>query len=514
MNNAIQLDRERCTGCGICAKICPQIVFSQKAPKAIPEIAVPERCFGCLACEEDCPDLALRVLRLPEGVTPEQIPAPAKDLQFDRIYDLVIIGAGPAGLGAAIRGRRLGLSVAMVERLPSPKRSHHPDGGLLFSAPDIYTLTESGGGFLLKELDFTIGADLILERLYDFVFMGPDGTSTKPATSAWKGFPVVNKDRLVERLAARAQEDGAAIAYNTRARSIEKPAAGREAGVILETGATLRGRVVLCAEGCTGQLAEKAGVPVNQQRVGWSYAALAEAPPVEGARLEAGFFVGPLRCAPGNPSGVGYWSNGSHLMHVSWGPLQKRKPRELSRPVSEVLNDFLANDRRFGASGRTPGRAALPSPGQLRGLDGCRVMARRLPSKATAGGLIAVGDAITSCGMMTNLVALKTGDLAAQAAAAAIRKGTPTAAALAGFDRRVFKLSMVQGMKWMHNLLIEAPLELPEAKLDELFGTLKSLGLAKLMSGGVGGMLALAGFYLRNSFTLLRRKDLRKFLVP
>ena len=33
-------------------------------------------------------------------------------------YDLIIVGAGPGGLGATLRARQLGLSVALIERRP------------------------------------------------------------------------------------------------------------------------------------------------------------------------------------------------------------------------------------------------------------------------------------------------------------------------------------------------------------------------------------------------------------
>lgn len=34
------------------------------------------------------------------------------------MYDLIIIGSGPAGLGAAVYGKRAGMSTLVIEKIP------------------------------------------------------------------------------------------------------------------------------------------------------------------------------------------------------------------------------------------------------------------------------------------------------------------------------------------------------------------------------------------------------------
>ncbi|MBI5500272.1 MAG: 4Fe-4S binding protein [Deltaproteobacteria bacterium] len=505
MNNVIVRDDARCDGCGACVRNCPQLVYEQAKPKTTPAIATPERCFGCLACEEDCPHGALRVHRLPRDMTRDTVPAPGTGLDGERTYDLVVVGAGPAGLGAAIRARMLGLSVAVIERLPSPARSHHPDGGLLFIPPDAYRSTDGPDGLHLDDIDLAFPKELVRERLHDFMFMGPRGQSTRARDRDWKGFPLVSKDAFVECLAHRALERGAVIAYNTRATGLERKDGGPVTGIETDAGLTLRGRVTISAEGVTGRLAAKAGVPLNERPVCWAFAAEADLPPLAKPTDEAGFFVDAADPDKRLPAGVGYWSSGPTVTHVAWGPMQKGKARVLARPVSELLVELAAKDPRVHA------RLGEPLTVDPDSIDGCRVFGRRMPGTSVGDGLIAAGDAFTTCGMMTNVVALRSGDLAAQVAAEALQRNDVSTASLRAYDARVRKIQMIKGMGWMHNLLLQAPFELRADKLNQLYDKLGTLRLGKMMGGGVAEVIL---FYLRNTFFLMRRKDLRPYLVP
>ena len=504
--NIVTLTAEICNGCGICVKTCPQMVFHQENVGKSPTLANEQRCFGCMACEEDCPRGAIVVHRLPDDMTRDDIPQPGLAIDEEKAFDLVIIGAGPAGLGAAIRGRMLGLDTIVLERLPSSKRSHHPDGGLLFAPPEIYQVHDDGKRIRIEELDLELPSSLILERLQDFSFVGPAGQRTKRREKEWSGFPIVDKDLLVHYLANRARELGADLCYNTRAKVISP--VGTDGLRLVKTGGNkkLKAKVVISAEGVTGRLTEAAGVPVNANPIGWSISPYASFPPVEKPTRECSFIVGR---GPGK-NGIElpylrYTSSGPAGTHLAAGPIQRDRFRSTDEPATTILERMINESRE---EQEILGHRVTLSNEQL---DGCRAFVRRIPDTFVGPALIAVGDAITTCGMITNLLAIKTGDLAAAIAHSAIEADDRSENFLRRFDAVMGSNQMFQSMSWMTNLLFRAPMELPLDRQNELYSLLRHLCLSKIQAGELWPLFA---FYMRISPTLLFDSELRSYLVP
>jgi len=55
----LQLDAEKCVGCGTCPTVCPHAVFIMTARKA--QIVDRDRCIECGACAKNCPVEAISV---------------------------------------------------------------------------------------------------------------------------------------------------------------------------------------------------------------------------------------------------------------------------------------------------------------------------------------------------------------------------------------------------------------------------------------------------------------------
>jgi NAD-dependent dihydropyrimidine dehydrogenase PreA subunit len=60
----ITVDRDRCTGCGTCAAVCPFVVYEMKKGEEGKRVAVPvyrEDCFLCQSCQAQCPADAITI---------------------------------------------------------------------------------------------------------------------------------------------------------------------------------------------------------------------------------------------------------------------------------------------------------------------------------------------------------------------------------------------------------------------------------------------------------------------
>jgi len=55
---AAEVDREKCTGCGLCVDACPVEAISLENDKAKVD---EEKCTECGRCVEECPNEAIRI---------------------------------------------------------------------------------------------------------------------------------------------------------------------------------------------------------------------------------------------------------------------------------------------------------------------------------------------------------------------------------------------------------------------------------------------------------------------
>ncbi|MDR2156622.1 MAG: 4Fe-4S binding protein [Clostridiales Family XIII bacterium] len=58
--NVIEINENRCKGCGLCVGFCPKDVLEMRLPRA-PQVIREDLCIGCKQCELKCPDFAITV---------------------------------------------------------------------------------------------------------------------------------------------------------------------------------------------------------------------------------------------------------------------------------------------------------------------------------------------------------------------------------------------------------------------------------------------------------------------
>ena len=147
------IDGARCLGCRACVDVCPFDVLSVEKHVAV--VARPDECCGVGACEAACPNGSLRLAREGEPIADrprvdthlesldrpgvflagdltgvplirnaiaqgtrvvERVAAQRKAAAGPGAVDLVVVGAGPAGLAAALRAKELGLTCVVLEQ--------------------------------------------------------------------------------------------------------------------------------------------------------------------------------------------------------------------------------------------------------------------------------------------------------------------------------------------------------------------------------------------------------------
>lgn len=166
-----QIDTNTCLGCYACVDVCPYDVFTVE--RYVAKVERPEVCCGLTLCEQVCPNgslvitdgepignrpqldddlqarsapgvyLAGDVTGLPliknairQGSAAVKRIADTLPKKHDGDLDLVIVGAGPAGISAALEAKQLGLRYTIIEQgTVAQSIKSFPRGKLVFDQP-------------------------------------------------------------------------------------------------------------------------------------------------------------------------------------------------------------------------------------------------------------------------------------------------------------------------------------------------------------------------------------------
>jgi flavin-dependent dehydrogenase len=137
-----------------------------------------------------------------------------------RLRDVVIVGAGPAGLGAARTLARLGFSTVVLERRHESELTANrcamtisPIAGL------ISGMWRSEGSLYFPVLDVEVPEVAIIGWPIDRRLIGPNGKGVRAIAPSRRDFPValVDRSQMLVRLAAQARAAGAELLYATEA---------------------------------------------------------------------------------------------------------------------------------------------------------------------------------------------------------------------------------------------------------------------------------------------------------
>jgi thioredoxin reductase len=228
----VRISYNKCVPIGACVSACPfdvleMVPFPDRGGKVLPKAVRLDKCKACRACEEACGVKAIAVV--PAGETAAALNVPELDANYEsnvpglyvigeaagkplvknannlglhvvnhmlagglspgdarktgRELDVVVLGAGPAGLSAAIAAKRSGLSAILLERDESYATTHRRD--------------------------YSKGKEVIAEPI-DVESLGHLPVFTAP------------KEQLLSAWGEAIEKEGLGIRYHTRVESIDR----------------------------------------------------------------------------------------------------------------------------------------------------------------------------------------------------------------------------------------------------------------------------------------------------
>ncbi len=500
---AILTVSEKCNGCGTCVKVCPQMILAVNEEKKM-EVKDPGRCMSCYGCEDVCPRDAVfnKKALLPqtraEDIETEQA-GPVEDQ-----YDVVIVGAGPSGLGAAISCAREGLKTAVFERLPNRKVSHHTDGGVLFVFPGAATMNRHDGIFELPEHNFKMPDHFIHSKMEWLTLDGPGGYRFDDRFLKGMTGYCCSKDKFVHLLADEAEKHGTKLYYDTRVKTVLRE--GEQiTGVKLTDGREVRSRVVVTADGVLARLSKKTKIPLNSQSDAHVQYVTIEYKRPEGLKSGFSFMMGDLPFEDDSVKALPCVGIGNHV-EVSMILHSKTKFYSLDKPIDYWVKKIAETDKRvkryLGEHLETLEFVAV---------KGTRLRLRELSTENAVDGAVAVGDNWVAGAQLGNVSSLANGLFAGKEIKKAFARNDFSKESLNSVSNFITK-DMAKTIRQVEKSMLYSVV-MDKETLQKYFEIFSSANYPTFFYGtGMQINLMMMGIMAKNVFKLLAYPKIFKYL--
>jgi flavin-dependent dehydrogenase len=410
-------------------------------------------------------------------------------------WDLVVIGAGPAGLGAACMGAERGLRTLVLERTWGPESLGHPCTGVVAPVPGHVSGRRDRQGICFPALGLRIPFELIVGRPTTQLYVSPSGHTFGARFPDRIDVPVaaVDKGGLLRLLKERAEAHGAVIKYRTPVSGLIEEN-NRITGVNA-TGVAYWGRAIVSAEGTSRRFCQQAALYDDVPPPQWYVFVVSQkllAPAADAGDVGQITTVGGHECAFPSFGTVLVPTPG--MAQVHYAVLRLGPEQGGGRSLWSRMEKYKRQDPRV--------RDLLCGSSEVNRLAG-RMVVRKAPRSSVRHGFVGAGDAIAPGGQAGIIPSILLGQRAAAVIADALDSGDVSAEALRPYQRLVSG-SLLRGMA-IESRMLTGLATMSDGELDRVAETLSRVNLATFFVGRPRAMLRATTRWLFRALPMIYR---------